>query len=313
MVKYFIKRLVQIFPVLLMITICAFSLGVITPGDPVYIALTRDGVTEPSEEEIMEKRHALGLDLPYHTQYINWMKKAAVLDFGESIYTGEDISMEIKRRLPITLRLSLCALALTTVLGVTFGCIMTFYKDSILDIVMRFVATLLSSVPSFWMAIILITIFSENLHLLPTSGNESIKSYILPTIVLSLSTIGFVSRLTRASFLGVLSKEYLVLANAKGLKSKTIAWVHIFKNGIIPIITFLGLYFASILGGSSIVETIFSLPGIGRYVIESIYAKDYYVIQAYVLMTGSIYVFTTIFVDMLCFMINPRLREGDTI
>ncbi len=311
MKHYFFKRVLHIVPVLIMTTLCAFFLGVITPGDPAYIALTRDSVTEPTDEEVAEKRHALGLDLPYHEQYFKWIKKAVVLDFGESIYTGEDISTEIKRRLPVTLRLSLYAVVMTTICGILCGCIMALFKDSYIDVVMRFFATLMSSIPSFWMAIILVTFFSENLGILPTSGIESSKSYILPTFVLSLSTIGFVSRLTRSSFLGVLSKDYLMLANAKGLKRHTIGLIHIFKNGIIPVITFLGLYFASILGGASIVETIFSIPGIGKYAIESIYAKDYYVIQAYVMITGSAYVFITILVDLFCFVINPKLRGGD--
>lgn len=242
MVAYFLKRVCHVIPVLIVITLCAFSLGVLTPGDPAYIALTRDGLTEPTEEEIIEKRHELGLDLPYHVQYANWLKKALILDFGTSIFTGEDISEEIMRRLPVTMKLSISALVLTTTLGILSGCVMTYFKDTLIDVVMRFFATLSSSVPSFWMAIILITVFAEHLQLLPTSGNESLKSYILPTIVLSLSTIGFVSRLTRASFIGVLSKEYLILANAKGLKSFTIGGIHIFKNGIIPVITFLGLF-----------------------------------------------------------------------
>jgi len=311
MIKYFFRKLLNLFPVLICITICAFFLGIVSPGDPAYIALTKDGLTVPTEEQVMEKRHELGLDLPYHIQYLNWIKKISKLDFGKSIYTGKDISKEIVRRLPITLKLSIYSILLTSFFGILIGCIMTVFKDTIIDVFLRFICTLASSIPGFWVAIILITIFAENLGILPTSGYESEKSLILPTVVLSLSTIGFIARLCRANFIGVLSKEFIVLANSKGLKNFTIGVIHIFKNGIMPVVTFLGLHFASILGGASIVESVFSLPGIGSYAIESIYARDYYVIQSYVLITGTVYVFINIILDMLYFTINPKMRAGE--
>ncbi|WP_304942866.1 ABC transporter permease [Vallitalea guaymasensis] len=200
---------------------------------------------------------------------------------------------------------------LTSMFGILIGVIMTLFRGSFIDSSLRFFCTLISSIPNFWLAIILITIFAETLQILPTSGYESEKSLILPSIVVSLSSIGFIARLTRASFLKVLSKEFIVLANAKGLRSYTIGIIHIFKNGIIPVSTYLGLYFAAILGGSSIVESIFALPGIGSYAIESIYARDYYVIQAYVILTGTTYILVNLGLDLLYFAINPKIKESE--
>ncbi|WP_113671798.1 ABC transporter permease [Vallitalea guaymasensis] len=309
--SYILKKMLNVIPVLIGITLAAFLLGVLSPGDPAYISLTRDGITEPSDEEIAEKQHELGLDLPVHKQYFNWLKKVIKLDFGQSIYTGESIGEELARRLPITLKLAMYGFILTSMFGILIGVIMTLFRGSFIDSSLRFFCTLISSIPNFWLAIILITIFAETLQILPTSGYESEKSLILPSIVVSLSSIGFIARLTRASFLKVLSKEFIVLANAKGLRSYTIGIIHIFKNGIIPVSTYLGLYFAAILGGSSIVESIFALPGIGSYAIESIYARDYYVIQAYVILTGTTYILVNLGLDLLYFAINPKIKESE--
>ncbi|WP_273327674.1 ABC transporter permease [Vallitalea guaymasensis] len=309
--SYILKKMLNVIPVLIGITLAAFLLGVLSPGDPAYISLTRDGITEPSDEEIAEKQHELGLDLPVHKQYFNWLKKVIKLNFGQSIYTGESIGEELARRLPITLKLAMYGFILTSMFGILIGVIMTLFRGSFIDSSLRFFCTLISSIPNFWLAIILITIFAETLQILPTSGYESEKSLILPSIVVSLSSIGFIARLTRASFLKVLSKEFIVLANAKGLRSYTIGIIHIFKNGIIPVSTYLGLYFAAILGGSSIVESIFALPGIGGYAIESIYARDYYVIQAYVILTGTTYILVNLGLDLLYFAINPKIKESE--
>lgn len=311
MIGYIGKRLLNIVPVLIGITIFAFIIGVISPGDPAYMSLTRDGITEPTEQEIMEKRHELGLDLPVPVQYFNWMSKVIKGDLGESIYTGEDISEIFRRRLPITIKLAVTALLVTVFWGLSLGVIMAMTRGSVLDKILRSLCTLIVSVPGFWMAIILITIFSEILHLLPTSGYEGVKSLILPSIVLSLGTIGVSARLTRANFIGELSKQYIVVANAKGLSSMRIGWIHVFRNSLIPIVTYFGMYFAGILGGSSVIETIFALPGIGSYAIEGVFNRDYFVIQAYVLITGTIYVLSTLCIDMLYFAINPKIKQGE--
>jgi len=169
----------------------------------------------------------------------------------------------------------------------------------------------LVSIPSFWMGIICITVFAEILGWLPSSGIESWKGYILPSAVLGMSSIGISARLARANFLGELSKHYVLVAQAKGLKSSYIGLIHVFRNVLIPIVTYFGMYFAAILGGSSVIESVFALPGLGSYVIEGIFNRDYFVLQAYVLVTGSVYVLINLGIDMVYFMINPKMKAGE--
>jgi peptide/nickel transport system permease protein len=299
--------------VLIGITIFAFFLGIISPGDPVYMSLTRDGITEPTDERIAEKREELGLDLPFYIQYFNWMKDIFKGELGESIYDNESISDEIARRIPVTLKLSICSFSITVIFGIGIGAIMAISRGNLIDKSLRSLCTFMVSIPSFWMAIILITIFAEILHLLPTSGYEGAKSLILPSIVLSLGTIGTSARLSRANFIGEISKQYVLLASSKGLSTRVIGYFHIFRNSLIPIVTFLGMHFAGILGGSAVIETIFALPGIGSYVIEAIFNRDYFIIQAFVLMTGTIYVICNLMIDILYFIINPKIKQGENL
>jgi peptide/nickel transport system permease protein len=311
MIAYLSKRIFSLMPVLVGITIFAFLIGVASPGDPSYMALTRDGISDPTEEEIQEKRHELGLDLPLHIQYVNWTNGILKGDLGTSIYTGESIGEELKRRLPVTFKLAVTALIVTVTTGLSLGALMARFRYTLLDKVLRQIATLIVSVPSFWMAIILITIFSEWLQILPTSGNDGPLSFVLPSVVLSLGSIGVSSRLARANFIGELNKQYVLIAHAKGLKGRTIGCTHIFRNALIPLVTFFGMFFASILGGASVIETIFALPGLGSYVVEGVFSRDYFVIQAYVLLTGTIYVTMNLIIDLLYFVINPQIRQGE--
>lgn len=313
MITYLFKRIISIIPVLIGITIFAFFLGIISPGDPVYMSLTRDGITEPTDERIAEKREELGLDLPFYIQYFNWMRDVFRGELGESIYDSKSISDEIARRIPVTLKLSICSFSITVIFGVGIGAIMAISRGKMIDKALRSLCTFMVSIPSFWMAIILITIFAEILHLLPTSGYEGAKSLILPSIVLSLGTIGTSARLSRANFIGEISKQYVLLASSKGLTTRVIGYFHIFRNSLIPIVTFLGMYFAGILGGSAVIETIFALPGIGSYVIEAIFNRDYFIIQAFVLMTGTIYVICNLMIDILYFIINPKIKQGENL
>ncbi|MBS7527867.1 ABC transporter permease [Fusibacter paucivorans] len=313
MIHYFLKRVISLLPVWIGITIFAFFLGLVSPGDPVYLSLTRDGITEPSEAMVNAKRAELGLDLPYHIQYVNWINRVIRGDFGKSIYDNEEIKAEMLRRMPVTLKLAFSAFVITVVAGLGIGAVMAATRDTILDRFLRQLCTLMVSIPGFCMAIILIAIFSECFHLLPTSGMEGVKSFIMPSLVLSMGTIGTSARLSRSNFIGEISKQYVLVASAKGMSKSFIGTWHIFKNAMIPIITFFGLYFAGILGGSAVIESIFALPGMGSYVIDAIYNRDYFIIQAFVLLTGTIYVLSNLLIDMLYFLINPRMKQGDSL
>lgn len=296
-------------PVLLGITLAAFLLGRITPGDPVDDALFRIGVEFPTDEDRAEMASQLGLDRPLMAQYMNWLNKVLHGDLGKSIITGADIGKELLRRLPITLKLSVSALIMAVVFGVGGGILMAICQGKPLDSVLKTISTLLLSIPSFWLALFLVTLFAEKLHWLPTSGlDRGIASLILPAISLAAVNIGATSRFTRGNILSELGEQYIVVANAKGLSQRAVTIGHAFRNSLIPIITLIGNYFGGILGGSTIIESIFAIPGIGSYVLSAIQNRDYPVIQGYVLITGTTFVLITLAIDLLYIAVNPKIR-----
>ena len=296
-------------PVLLGITLAAFLLGRITPGDPVDDALFRIGVEFPTDEDRAEMASQLGLDKPLMVQYMNWLNKVLHGDLGKSIITGADIGKELLRRLPITLKLSVSALIMAVVFGVGGGILMAICQGKPLDSVLKTISTLLLSIPSFWLALFLVTLFAEKLHWLPTSGlDRGIASLILPAISLAAVNIGATSRFTRGNILSELGEQYIVVANAKGLSQRAVTIGHAFRNSLIPIITLIGNYFGGILGGSTIIESIFAIPGIGSYVLSAIQNRDYPVIQGYVLITGTTFVLITLAIDLLYIAVNPKIR-----
>lgn len=309
--KYIFNRILAVIPVLIGITIVAFLLGVSAPGDPVEAILNRDGEQMVTQEQIYEVRERLGLDDPVPIQYIKWVKNALTGEFGNSFFSNKSIEEEMIRRLPITINLALVGLLFTIIFGIGFGVIMAMFKDTWIDKIIGSISIIMLSIPGFWLAIILILVFVEKLHLLPTSGYDSFKSLILPGIVVSCSTIGVCARLTKTSILDELGKQYILVANAKGMNNKIVILKHAFVNSLIPITTFIGTYFAGILGGAVVAEIIFSLPGIGSYVIKAVQSRDYFVVQAYVLFTGMVYVIMNLAIDLLYILINPKMRVGE--
>ncbi len=311
--KYICRRLLILIPVLLGISLAAFLLGRIAPGDPVDDALFRIGIEFPTETDRAQMQAALGLDQPLPIQYLNWLGKTLQGNLGRSYIGNLDIAPELLTRLPITLKLSLSALAATILFGIGGGILMAAFRGTWLDTILKSLSTLLLSVPSFWIALFLITVFAEWLHILPTSGlDRGLHSLVLPTIALASANIGSTARLTQANILTELGQQYIVAANAKGLSQRVVMIRHAFRNSLIPIITLVGNYFGGILGGSTIIENIFSIPGLGSYVLSAIQNRDYPVIQGYVLITGTTFVLITLLIDLLYLAVNPKIRiQGD--
>ena len=307
--KYIGRRLLVLIPVLLGITIAAFLLGRIAPGDPVDDALFKIGIEFPTEEERAEMAAQLGLDKALPVQYVTWLSRVLHGDLGESLISGADIGKELIRRLPNTLKLSVSALGMAVVFGVGGGILMAVCQGTPVDSVLKTISTLLLSIPGFWLALFLVTIFAEKLHWLPTSGlDRGIASMVLPAISLAAANIGATSRFTRGNILAELGEQYIVVANAKGLSQKAVTIGHAFRNSLIPIITLIGNYFGGILGGSTIIESIYAIPGIGGYVLSAIQNRDYPVIQGYVLITGTTFVLITLIIDLLYIAVNPKIR-----
>lgn len=308
--KYLFKRILMTIPVLIGITFLAFILGVIAPGDPAVEYLSMDGISAPTEEEIAEAREELGLNENIFVQYGKWTKKALKGDLGTSYITKTPIKEEIQKRLPITFSVSLMAMFFVVVLSIPLAVLMAVKRDSTIDKVGRIISLILASMPGFWIAIIMLTVFCEKLKWLPTSGYGTIKHLIMPGFVLAAGTIGTIMRLNRSTLIDALGQNYIVTAKAKGLKERVITFKYAFLNSLMPIITLLGNYFGGILGGSTVVEVIFGLPGMGSYVIKGIMSRDYPVIQGYVVFTGIIFVGFNLIVDLCYLMVNPKMRLG---
>ena len=307
--KYIGRRLLMLIPVLIGISLAAFLLGRIAPGDPVDDALFRIGIEFPTEADRAAMRAELGLDRPLPEQYLRWLGDALRGDLGESYTDGRDIARELMRRLPITLKVSLAAMVSAILFGVGGGVLMAACRGTWVDAVLKALSTLLLSVPGFWLALFLITVFAEWLHLLPTSGlDRGIFSLILPAVALSAANVGSTSRFTRGNILAQMGEQYIVVANAKGISQKAVMLGHAFRNSLVPIVTLIGNYFGGILGGSTIIENIFAIPGLGTYVLSAINNRDYPVIQGYLLLTGATFVLITLAIDLLYILVNPKIR-----
>lgn len=308
--KYLIKRLLMTIPVLIGITFLAFMLGVIAPGDPAVEYLSMDGVSAPTEKEIEKAREEMGLNENIFLQYGKWTIRAFKGDLGKSYITKTSIREEIQRRLPITFSVSLMAMFFVVTISIPLSIIMALKKDSTIDKAGRMVSLILASMPGFWIAIIMLSIFCEKLKWLPTSGYGTIKHLIMPGFVLAAGTIGTIMRLHRATLIEALGQNYIITARSKGLKENVITFKYAFINSLMPIVTLLGIYFGGILGGSTVVEVIFGIPGMGSYVIKGIMSRDYPVIQGYVVFTGIIFLAFNLLIDLCYLILNPRMRLG---
>lgn len=311
MTRYCIYRLGMTFPVLLGISLLAFVLGILSPGDPAEFALNQNGLEEPTEEQIIAMRRELGLDKPAYVRFFNWFMQVIRGDLGTSYITGRDIWDELLLRLPITFELACLALLIAAVVGITLGVLCALYKNSLFDSIVQFLTNIMLSIPSFWLSLIMILVFSELLRILPTSGSESWKHYIMPAFAVSFSTIATLCRFTRGAMLKEFGEQYFVIAKARGLSKNKLLFQYALPNAILPVIALLGNYWAGILGGSVIAESIFAVPGISSMALEAIRYRDYPVLQAYVLVTGWILVIVTLFVDLVMAYFNPRIKVGE--
>lgn len=310
MQKYIGLRLLTALPVLLGISMLAFVLGVLSPGDPAEIALNQNGLDMPTAEQIAAMREELGLNRPLIVQYFDWLGGVLHGNLGVSYINGKDILQELTTRLPVTIKLAILSLLLAGIGGIGLGIACALRQDGWLDNLLQNISNILLSVPSFWLALVFILVFSERLRILPTSGSESWLHFIMPSLVLASSTMALVCRFVRVVMLNEFNKQYFVTAKVRGLSQYKLVMVYALPNAIVPVLAMLGNYFASVLGGSVIIENIFAIPGISSMAIEAIRFRDYPVLQAYVLLSGWILVVVTVVVDIFIAYINPKVRLG---
>lgn len=292
---------------LLGISVITFALMHLTPGDPAEIMLRADGI-KPTYEAIEAARQALGLDGPVYMQYFHWLYRVLHLDLGISYSSSRPVFTELMSRFPATALLGSCSLLAAILIALPLGVGSALYPGRWLDRLGRGCALLSVSMPGYWLGLLLIYYGSVKMGLFPVTGMAGASSVILPALTLGFGMAGIYIRLIRSSLLDVMGTLYIKAARAKGLQEWRIITRHALRNALLPSLTLLGVNIAGLLGGSVIVETIFSWPGTGKYIIEAIFAKDYIVVQGYVLWMAMVVVLINLAVDSLQSMLDPRIR-----
>lgn len=295
----------------LLISLIAFSLGALAPGDPAELILLRRGGDQPSAIEVRQLRHQLGLDRPFAVRYAAWLSAAVRGDFGNSYRTGRPVVQEIGERLPATLALAVTALLLGLVLAIPLAVLSAAWRDTSLDHGARVVALLGVSLPSFWLAYVLILLFAVKLGFFPVSGTGGLRHLVLPSVTLAIGGAASIARLLRASLLDELGTEYVRTARAKGLPGWLVLMRHALRNALNPVVTISAIRFGRLLGEAVIVETVFGWPGVGRWMVESIYDRDYPGIQGFVIYIATVFIVINVAVDLTYRTLDPRVRTGD--
>jgi ABC-type dipeptide/oligopeptide/nickel transport system permease component len=302
---YLIRRLAQSLIVLLGISVVVFVILHLT-GDPTLLMLPPD----VSAEEVARFRTAMGFDDPLAVQYWRFLRGALRGDFGNSLRHDEPALALVWQRMPATLELTLVAMAIALALAVPAGIVSAVFRYSALDYVSTVVALVGQAMPTFWLGIMLILVFSVALGLLPSSGRGTWANLVLPAVTLGLFTSARIMRLTRSGMLEVLGQDYVRTARAKGVGERRVVWKHALRNAGIPVLTIVGLELGTLLGGAVITETIFAWPGVGRLSVQAIYNRDYPLVQAAVFVLASIFVLVNLLVDVLYTYLDPRIRIG---
>jgi ABC-type dipeptide/oligopeptide/nickel transport system permease component len=291
-------------PVALLVATLVFSLIHLIPGDPVALMLG-DGARAADVEAL---RHQLGLDQPLWKQYVGFLTGLARGDLGASLHYGKPVTTLLAEHFPATLELALAGMLVALLLALPLGILAALHRDGWIDHVSRFFALLGVSVPNFWLGPVLILLFAIHWNLLPVSGRGGVLSLVLPAITLGTALAGLLTRMVRSSLAEELEKPYMVTARAKGLHRHRAVLIHAMKNGLIPVITVIGLQFGALLTGAIITETIFSWPGLGRLLIQAIRLRDYPLVQGGVLLIAVTYVLVNLLTDLLYAWLDPRIR-----
>ena len=308
LLKYILKKMLMLLPVLVGISIIAFALGIMSPGDPVDQVLNPNGNESYTQEEYDAMAAKMGLDQPAVVQYFNWVDGLAHGDLGRSFFTNKSVMDQLAKRIPISLKLAGFSMILTIVFGVGFGVLMAVGKDRLPDHVLGTFSTVALSVPGFWIAIVLIFIFAEQWKILPSSGISDGSGFILPAVTLALPSIGVCARLTRSAILDEIGRQYMTVADAKGMSRRRAVVRHAFGNALIPIITVLAPLVVDLMIGSLVIEKIFSIPGIGSLMIAAIQSNDYNVTISLAFIYSVMYIVLMLVVDVLYGIIDPRIR-----
>jgi peptide/nickel transport system permease protein len=302
--RYVIQRLVASGFTLLGVSCIVFVMVRFLPGDPARVIA---GLLA-SEDEVTAVRRQLGLDRALYVQYGHFLARAVCGDLGLSARTSEPVVREIMARLPATLKLALISTLLATCLGVVSGVVAATHLYSGFDYLVSLATLFGVSMPVYWLGLILIIVFAVQLNWLPAAGADEPGSFVLPSLTLASFSVALVARMTRSTMLEVLGQEFVRTARAKGLREYAVVYHHALRNALIPIITSVGLQFGALLGGAVLTETVFGWPGMGQLLVESIFARDYPMVQGIVLMFSALFILTNFLVDLSYVFIDPRIH-----
>lgn len=308
--RYVGRRLSELGAVWLGITALAFLIGHLAPGDPGEGILAGELGRLPTRSELAAFDARLGFNRPIVVQYLAWVWGALHGNFGVSYASGQRVFAVLASRLPATLVLACCALALTVILALPLGTWAALRAAHLPDTLTRAVAVGSAAMPSFWVGYLLIILFAVLVPVLPAQGESGPRSLVLPVITLTVAVVGVPLRIVRASVLEVLGQDYVRTARALGTPERTVTTRHVLRNALIPFVTYLGLIFAMLLSGAVVVETVFAWPGIGLAVTTAIHDRDYPVMQGFVLFAGTAFVVVNIVVDVIYAWLDPRVRLG---
>jgi len=315
-IAYVIRRLLYVIPVLFIVSLISFSLMQLVPGDPAIVVA---GLSA-SPAEVERVREQLGLNEPFHIQLVSWYANLLRGDLGTSFLLGRDVVEVTLERLPVSLSIAVYALALTLAFGIVLGVIAALRQNSWLDQAVMTLALIGVSLPNFWLGLMLVIVFAVQLGWLPTSGYVDfrvdpvgwLRATTLPAISLAMLQMGLLARITRSTMLEVLRQDYIRTARAKGLPEHVIVGKHALKNVMIPVVTVVGIIFSLLLSGSVVIETIFSIPGVGSLLGSAILRRDYPVIQGGLLLVATMLLLLNLLVDVLYAYFDPRVRyDGD--
>ncbi len=309
MTRYICFRILAVIPMLLIVSFSIFLLLRLNNTDPVAQYIINSNL--PSTPEVIAQiRQEFGLDRPIIQQYILWLQKAIMLDFGKSYMTNRDVVEDFLYYLPNTLILTALAFIFTLCCSIPLGIISALYRDKIPDFLIRIFCFLGVSIPNFWLAFLLIMLFSLTLNWLPPLGVDGIESFILPTLSIAIMSLCVNIRLIRSNMLEIAKERHISYAYLRGLSKTKIVYKHIFYNSMLPIVTSFGMHIGELIGGALVIESIFAIPGIGFYSIQGIANHDYPIIQCFVVVMCVIFSFCNLVVDILYVFLDPRVRKN---
>jgi peptide/nickel transport system permease protein len=303
-ITYVARRVLAGVPTLWGVATVVFFMARLLPGDPARVIA---GVLA-SPEDVERIRKQMGLDQPLWVQYLDFMGSLLHLDLGTSAHTNAPVVEEIGSRLPYTIELALIALAIAITAGILAGIVAAIRRNTWLDLLISGLSVFGVSMPVYWLGLMMIILFAIDLHLFPAAGADEPASIVMPALTLALFSVGLIARMTRSSMLEVLGQDYVRTARAKGAPFRVVVFRHALRNALLPVMTVIGLQFGALLGGAVVTETVFAWPGVGRLLVDSIFFRDYPVVQGLVLMFGTTFVVINLLVDLTYAYVDPRIH-----